>query len=102
MSRYGGWLILSSLVAVVGCTPPSLSGHAPDQPPSPSSSDVPNRAEALLVVDCLLPGQVRKLGRMTFLTARRPMKTSAQDCEIRGGEYVGGENHSRNSLKIGS
>jgi hypothetical protein len=25
---------------------------------------------------------------MTFLTARRPIKTSAQDCEIRGGEYV--------------
>jgi hypothetical protein len=31
---------------------------------------------------------VRKLGKMTFLTARRPIKTSAQDCEIRGGEYV--------------
>jgi uncharacterized caspase-like protein len=25
---------------------------------------------------------------MTFLTSRRPVKTSAQDCEIRGGEYV--------------
>ena len=40
------------------------------------------------MVDCLLPGQVRKLGKMTFLTSRRPIKTSAQDCEIRGGEYV--------------
>jgi len=43
-----------------------------------------------VVVDCLFPGQVRKLGTMTFLTARRPLKTSAQDCEIRGGEYVVG------------
>jgi hypothetical protein len=25
---------------------------------------------------------------MTFLTPRRPIKTTAQDCEIRGGEYV--------------
>jgi hypothetical protein len=55
---------------------------------SPASSAAPGRVDALFVVDCLLPGQVRKLGKMTFLTARRPIKTSAQDCEIRGGEYV--------------
>ena len=46
-------------------------------------------ADKLYIVDCLLPGQIRKLGRkMTFLTARRPIKTTAVDCEIRGGEYV--------------
>lgn len=46
-------------------------------------------ANKLLVVDCLLPGQIRKLGsRMTYLSPRRPTKTSALDCEIRGGEYV--------------
>jgi hypothetical protein len=45
--------------------------------------------DELLVVDCLLPGQIRKLGRsMTYLTPRRPIKTAAQDCEIRGGEYA--------------
>src|SRR5215510_15711519 len=80
--------MLSSMVGVGGCTAPSLSGQVPDQPSSPSSSAAPSSAEALLVVDCLLPGQVRKLGQMTFLTARRPIKTSAQDCAIRGGEYV--------------
>lgn len=43
----------------------------------------------LLVVDCMLPGQVRQLGTMrTYLTARRPIKTTARDCAIRGGEYV--------------
>jgi len=42
-----------------------------------------------LIVDCLLPGQVRKLGqRMTYLSPRRPVKTTASECEIRGGEYV--------------
>jgi caspase domain-containing protein/Sel1 repeat-containing protein len=45
--------------------------------------------DKFLVVDCLLPGQVRRLGtQMTFLTARTAVKTSAGDCEIRGGEYV--------------
>jgi len=42
----------------------------------------------LHVVDCLLPGQVRRLGNRTYLTARRPIKTTASDCRIRGGEYV--------------
>jgi len=46
-------------------------------------------ASAFLVVDCLLPGQVRKLGsNLTYLTQRRPVKTTTGDCEIRGGEYV--------------
>jgi uncharacterized caspase-like protein len=81
-------LTVSLLAAVAGCTAPSPSVQAPNQSTSPAASAAPGRVEALFVVDCLLPGQVRKLGKMTFLTARRPIKTSAQDCEIRGGEYV--------------
>src|SRR6516165_67563 len=42
----------------------------------------------LEIVDCLLPGQVRQLGSMTYLTQRRPTRTTAADCRIRGGEYV--------------
>jgi hypothetical protein len=46
-------------------------------------------AEDLMIVDCLLPGQIRKLGRQaTYLSARRPVRTTQADCEIRGGEYV--------------
>ncbi len=46
-------------------------------------------AEDLLIVDCLLPGQIRSLGGMaTYLSARRPIRTSQSDCQIRGGEYV--------------
>lgn len=41
------------------------------------------------VVDCLLPGQVRQLGSgVTYVSARRPQRTTAQMCEARGGEYV--------------
>lgn len=54
-----------------------------------SVADVSGRADDFLTVDCLLPGQIRKLGSsVTYVTPRRPLKTSAKDCEIRGGEYV--------------
>jgi hypothetical protein len=53
------------------------------------SSAIPQDPSRLLIVDCLLPGQVRKLGgQMTYLSPRRAVKTAAVDCEIRGGEYV--------------
>ena len=49
----------------------------------------PGAVESFMVVDCLLPGQVRQLGgQVTYVTARRAVKTAARDCEIRGGEYV--------------
>jgi TPR repeat protein len=55
---------------------------------NPQSRSV-GRAEDLLIVDCLLPAQIRRLGQqVTYLSARRAMKTAARDCEIRGGEYV--------------
>jgi Sel1 repeat len=41
------------------------------------------------IVDCLLSGQVRRVGsKMTYMTPRRALKTTAGDCETRGGEYV--------------
>ncbi|HED34730.1 MAG TPA: hypothetical protein ENJ08_11040 [Gammaproteobacteria bacterium] len=47
------------------------------------------QADGLIIVDCLLPPQLRKLGQQaTYLTPRRPIKTTGSECEIRGGEYV--------------
>ena len=46
-------------------------------------------ADKLHVVDCQLPGQVRKLGgSLSYLGPRRAVRTTAIECEIRGGEYV--------------
>lgn len=42
----------------------------------------------LEIVDCLLPGQVRQLGNSTFLSQRRPIRTTTAECSLRGGEYV--------------
>ncbi|MGR9052076.1 MAG: hypothetical protein ACU84J_05455 [Gammaproteobacteria bacterium] len=76
-----------ALVVLVGCTtdPALVENNNPD------FTAVANRADAdkLFIVDCLLPGQIRKLGsKMTYLSPRRPIKASAVECEIRGGEYV--------------
>ena len=55
---------------------------------APSAARVADPDE-FLVVDCMLPAQVRRLGsRMTYLGVRRPVRTSGLDCAIRGGEYV--------------
>jgi uncharacterized protein len=58
-------------------------------PSQPAAADpgIVRRAD-LEVVDCLLPGQVRQLGNMSYLAPRRPTHTTASDCRIRGGEYV--------------
>lgn len=90
-TAWGILCVLSALsLALAACTSQPLAIDVPDQRAVASSSDSPpGEADALLVVDCLLPGRVKKLGRqLTYLTPRRPVKTSAQDCEIRGGEYV--------------
>lgn len=78
LARRAGVSGVASLALVAG-------GFAP----APLAAQTTLSAESYQVVDCLLPGQVRKLGRATtFITPRRPVRTSAITCEIRGGEYV--------------
>src|SRR6056297_2058493 len=47
-----------------------------------------NSFSDLHIVDCLLPGEVRRMGTQTFLSPRRPVRTTAGECRIRGGEYT--------------
>lgn len=45
--------------------------------------------DEFLVVDCRLPGRVRKLGTsMVYQMAGNLLRTTARDCAIRGGEYT--------------
>ncbi len=70
------------LVLLLGCTTTNQSEL--DQ--KIASTD---NGDGLMIVDCLLPAQVRKMGQLgVFATARRPIKSTASECEIRGGEYV--------------
>ncbi|MBB5209053.1 caspase family protein [Chiayiivirga flava] len=75
------------LVAALVALPVAAAGLL-TVPPTAHAAAARN-AEDLLVVDCLLPGQIRKLGRQAnFMSARRPIRTVQADCEIRGGEYA--------------
>lgn len=76
----GAWAI-SGLLLLSACSSSTTQPGA-----SPASQE--ELISGMHVVDCLLPGQVRSLGNQTYLTARRPIKTTASDCNIRGGEYV--------------
>ena len=59
-------------------------------------------ADKMLIVDCLLPGKIKRLGAgATFVTPRRPAKLPALDCESRGGEYVAYDQaNSATALKV--
>lgn len=81
--RYPVLLQSSMLAAAIGLV---VGGGA--VAPAAQAATIQN-AEDLLVVDCLLPGQIRRLGsQATFMSARRPIRTTQADCQIRGGEYV--------------
>lgn len=45
-------------------------------------------ADDLVLVDCRLPAKQRRIGNRTFPVAARPVRTTALDCRIRGGEYT--------------
>lgn len=54
-----------------------------------AASAAATSASEFVVVDCRLPGRVRKLGTsMVYQMAGNVIRTAARDCEIRGGEYT--------------
>ncbi len=40
------------------------------------------------IVDCLLPGQLRRIGGQIYQTPQRPARLTASECHIRGGDYL--------------
>ncbi len=79
-------LVAFAVTLMVGC---AAGLNTPDGASQITENATKTSPDKFLPVDCLLPPQVRKLGaQMTYMAARRPIKTTAQDCEIRGGEYV--------------
>jgi len=75
----------ANLILTIGMS--TLLSCSNSQSPGVALSDN-QRVADLQVVDCLLPGQIRRLGNSTYMTPRRPILTTAADCRIRGGEYV--------------
>src|SRR5215472_10846536 len=79
-SRFSVLIGVSSLICACASPSPTPDSNAATQ-------GMVSRKE-LEIVECLLPGQVRQLGNSTYVTQRRPTRTTAADCHIRGGEYV--------------
>ncbi len=88
--------LLTSCFLLSGCispefesSPQSTAKKREFSDPSVSQDIASKSANAFDVVDCLLPGQVRRLGaQMIYMTPRRPVRATTEDCVIRGGEYV--------------
>lgn len=79
-----GTALLVGLSACVSEPPPIDTVNAVMQ-----AINAPGEGDAYDIVDCLLPGQIRQLGaQVTYVTERRPVRTTKEDCMIRGGEYV--------------
>jgi hypothetical protein len=76
----------SCIVAAAAISLAAAAMRAAAQPPAPPAPGV--AVQALQIVDCLLPGQVRTIGGRTYPTPRRPTRTTASDCAARGGEYL--------------
>jgi len=92
MSEFGvrlfrGLAWLGSACVLGACASSVDSGDA--AVPAAEHSSAATSINDYVLVDCLLPGQIRSLGTsMTYLTPRRAVKTTRDDCAIRGGEYV--------------
>src|SRR5918993_124048 len=80
LGRFAVGSVMSLLVVASTAAPTAAEKAA-------ATKGMVKRSE-LEIVDCLLPGQVRQLGNSSYLTQRRPVRTTASDCSIRGGEYV--------------
>ena len=97
MQKAGIAILLWSMISCASEPPPVDSVSAVT-----GAINAPGSTDAYEVVDCLLPGQIRQLGTMTtYVTERRPVRTTKEDCAIRGGEYVAADRADyRSALKI--
>lgn len=79
------WLLLCTAVLLALGTWGIAAAKSP--PAGKATEGMVSRGD-LEIVECLLPGQVRSLGTSTYLSQRKPVRTTTADCRIRGGEYV--------------
>src|SRR5262245_55612222 len=69
---------------VAACASTDAERQAAERPQLPPAS-----IDSFRIVDCVLPSEVRKLGRQAeYFGPKRTIKTSFHDCQIRGGECI--------------
>ena len=79
-----GQLMAAAMVTIAACATAPQGELAGIEPVAAGRG-----IDDLILVDCLLPSQIRQLGtRAVFAAPRRSIKTTKTDCGIRGGEFV--------------
>jgi uncharacterized protein len=89
-------LMLATLLALAACAqgPDALTRLTRQSPVSTDDA-------RLLIVHCLLPGQVRKLGAFSQgVTPRRAVKVTDDECAADGGEFVAPQTDPLGALKL--
>ena len=81
-------MMTSRWTLAIGVVPLALAGASGGAPPGAAAREGMVARGDFEIVECLLPGQIRQLGSMTYPTPRRPVRTTTGDCRVRGGEYV--------------
>ncbi|MEM8942632.1 MAG: caspase family protein [Pseudomonadota bacterium] len=76
--------VAGAFLAVLACAP-NLYGQSSE---ASSIAEEISAANDKRIVDCLLQGQIRKLGNTIYQLPPRPAKIPARDCEIRGGDFL--------------
>lgn len=54
----------------------------------PAAGTAALQADDLVLVDCRLAPKIKRIGGRTYTVAGKPVRTTAVDCRIRGGEYT--------------
>lgn len=85
------FLTCGALTLIFGIALTTLGGYgATVRAANDDSSDRGQDAQQELV-DCVLPGQVKKMGGdMSYMTPKRQVKATAKECEKRGGKVSTG------------
>ncbi len=87
--KLGRWSVLGRKAALVAAAFALAVPVRPIAAMAKRTAKAEEIVDRMTVVDCLLPGRVRQLGRHArWIERRRPARLSAGECEARGGEYV--------------
>ena len=76
------------LLSLLSCMSQRVQPSSESDNKKPSIQEDRNSADEFVIVDCLLPGKLVRIGAVTYMTPRSPVKTDTLDCELKGGEYV--------------
>lgn len=86
-SRAGFWHRLHVRGAVLALA--SIAFSAPWSMASPTTDPgAASQVDEQSMGDCMLPGRIQRLNNQTVIMgARHPIRTTREDCHVRGGEY---------------